>query len=235
MQVEKVRNKIEEFLKSNEEYENFKIDYILFDKNYPDKSLVAASYIDECIEINPSSLEVTRVADWAFSIDEEFFRHLENGKSICYITMPMNYSLWYGINKLYPEEITNKDGVQAYLNYCRENNITKDMIDKTIGYDVPNAMEHFNLLDKVFDNNLKIIDTGYRREQPIALVKRERDDFLEYIVAFDYEFKDNRLYWGYGYYYSDDLSKATADFKKVLNNGNLADTFSNEKQEREER
>lgn len=74
--------------------------------------------------------------------------------------------------------------------------------------------------------NAYVIDVGYRKEQPIALVKMNN----EYVIGFGYEIKDNKIDWQYGYYYLTDFEKAKTDFKRVLAGENLADTFS-EKEE----
>lgn len=70
-----------------------------------------------------------------------------------------------------------------------------------------------------------ILDIGKRGDTPVALVKKKNRHKKEYIVAFDYEIKDNKTIWGYGYYYDQDIKKAKADFEKVKAGGNLADTF----------
>lgn len=75
------------------------------------------------------------------------------------------------------------------------------------------------------DDNMIVIDVGYRNEQPVALVERTTQYGKEYIIGFNYEITDNKMQWGYGYYYGTDITKAKNDFKKVLAGGNLADTF----------
>lgn len=74
-------------------------------------------------------------------------------------------------------------------------------------------------------NGMYLIDVGYRKEQPVALVKKETDYGLEYIVAFNYKIDNDRINWAYGSYYGDDFTKAKQDFYKVLNGGNLSKTF----------
>lgn len=83
------------------------------------------------------------------------------------------------------------------------------------------------------DNGIYVIDLGYRREQPIALIEKSYKDFKEYIVAINYKINDNKMEWGYGYYYDNNLNKAREDFQKVISGGSLTNTF--DKKEREER
>lgn len=82
---------------------------------------------------------------------------------------------------------------------------------------------YFKLDDKL------ILETGERRGTPVALVKRENEQVKEYIIAFGYEITDNKVQWGYGYYYDKNIEKAKTDFEKVKAGGDLSDTFNNDK------
>lgn len=98
----------------------------------------------------------------------------------------------------------------------------KDRIEleykKAIGYE-----------DKVYNKNMTIIDKGTRREQPVALIEKSLSEIeKEYIIAFNYRIKDNKIDWAYGYYYDDNMPKAKDDFKKVINGENLSKTFERE-------
>lgn len=84
------------------------------------------------------------------------------------------------------------------------------------------------------DDNMFVIDIGYRNKEPIALVERTTKYGKEYIIGFNYEITDNKIQWRYGYYYTD-ITKAKNDFKKVLAGGNLADTFEKKKNKAKER
>lgn len=75
-----------------------------------------------------------------------------------------------------------------------------------------------------------ILEIGKRNSDKVALVEHQfKDETKEYIVAFNYEVNDEKVDWGYGYYYGDDLKKAKDDFEKVKAGGNLADTFEEKK------
>lgn len=81
--------------------------------------------------------------------------------------------------------------------------------------------------------NAIVLDVGYRRNEPVALVERKNDDNKEYVIAFYYKITDNKIDWAYGYYYDNDLTKAKEDFKEVISGGNLADTFIQNKKDKE--
>lgn len=85
---------------------------------------------------------------------------------------------------------------------------------------------------KNYNGNMIILDKGFRGNSPIALVERTIQDSKDYIVVFNYEIYDDKLNWGYGYYYNDNITKAKQDFQKVIRGGNLVHTFDN-KEERE--
>lgn len=82
------------------------------------------------------------------------------------------------------------------------------------------------------DNGMFVMDVGFRNEEPIALIERTlKNGTKEYIIAFNYEIKDNSINWGYGYYYNENIDKAKEDFARVLKGENLADTFENKEDE----
>ena len=82
------------------------------------------------------------------------------------------------------------------------------------------------------NDTFNVVDVGYRKEQPVALVEKTfADNSKEYIIAFDYSIKNDNIDWGYGYYYNENIDKAKEDFARVLKGENLADTFENKEDE----
>ena len=59
------------------------------------------------------------------------------------MTPEVHYSIWNSIHELYPEDIDYKDGVQNYLQYCADNGITKEFLDKNTELDTPDIMNYF--------------------------------------------------------------------------------------------
>lgn len=87
---------------------------------------------------------------------------------------------------------------------------------------------------ELFNETMRIIDKGFRRDQPIALIEKTlTDNSKEYIIAFYYQTDGDKLSWGYGYYYDTNIDKAKQDYKKVISGGNIADTFEKGKKEYE--
>lgn len=82
------------------------------------------------------------------------------------------------------------------------------------------------------NDTFSVVDVGYRKEQPVALVEKTfADNSKEYIIAFDYSIGNDNINWGYGYYYNENIDKAKEDFTRVLKGENLADTFENKEDE----
>lgn len=392
--IEKVKEDIEKFLMENMEHQNKHIDYILVDPETRETYVLASDGNEEAIEFTPFTKDYKNgyqnVPEWDYNFDYYIYNYLEEGKKIAYMTDDVHYSIWNSIHELYPTDIDYKDGVQSYLQYCADNGITKEYLDKKTGFDTPDIMQHFEGLalyekmeykgyiieadDTNFDNpkenivyiydnqqdyingeeretvslntiglrqNIKdyideyyvdkksvesekayftfvlgydllndmlsksstpendvsydfcsmvageflqseeyknekysayemlekwvndnkdyiktqhslcigerperdktrmlgngmyVMDVGYRNKQPVALVEKNTDYGVEYIIAFNYKIDDNRIDWAYGNYYGNDLSKAKQDFNKVLSGGNLADTFAKNKKDKE--
>lgn len=80
-------------------------------------------------------------------------------------------------------------------------------------------------MNRKLENGIFLIDVGYRNDITVALVEKHYNENVEYIIAFNYKIDNNKINWGYGYYYNKNIGKAMEDFKKVLADHNLADTF----------
>ena len=114
--------------------------YIVSDyKNKKDVGVVAD--IDEYIfEVNPYSRKIIDIPPHFFNFDAIFFKDLEENRKINYITPSTHYNIWCMLEEWYPKYIENRKGMMEYLKYCKENNITKEFIDKEVKLDVPNMM-----------------------------------------------------------------------------------------------
>lgn len=144
--IEKLKNKMEKILKKSEDHRDKEIDYILLNSKTGGVHAIATNY-DEILEFNfnikESSIDYYEIIEALFSEDNDFFGRLEDGYHIEYISMDTNYGLWNVIDELYPTDINNKLGVQKYLQYCKNNNITKDTIDEAIKGETPDIMHYY--------------------------------------------------------------------------------------------
>ncbi|MEF2663364.1 MAG: hypothetical protein U0M92_03490 [Bacilli bacterium] len=330
--VDKVKENIESYLMEDMEHQNKVIDFILYNPETKETQVVASDGLEEMIlfasHTKGQDKDYWTIPEWDFNFDEYFFKELQNGYEIGYITNDTHYGLWNTIADLYPSnELNNENGVKKYLQFCKENNITKEYLDDVMKMQIPDIMKYYeypigvieqkgkniimskenfdkqnetayiafvlvyDLLNKEISNSnnpkcdlsydicneiasnfleskeyknskystyemlqewlennqdkvkeylgidtpnnltrhledgIYVMDLGYRKEQPVALVRQENDENKQYIIAFNYRIKDNKMDWAYGYYYDDNINKAKEDFKKVLNGGNLSKTF----------
>ena len=145
--IKKVKEDIETFLMENMEHQNKHIDYILVDQETNETYVLASDGADEAIEFNPLSKNYKEgfqyVPEWDYNFDYYIYNYLEEGKQIAYMTDDVHYSIWNSIHELYPEDIDYKEGVQNYLQYCADNGITKEYLDKKTGLNTPDIMQYF--------------------------------------------------------------------------------------------
>lgn len=143
--IQKLKNKMEKMLKKSEDHRDKEIDYILLNSKTGDVHAIATNY-DEILEfrsnIKKLSIDYYEIIEALFN-DDDFFGKLEDGYHIEYISMDSNYGLWNVIDEMYPTDINNKLGVQKYLQYCKNNNITKDTIDDAIKGKTPDIMHYY--------------------------------------------------------------------------------------------
>lgn len=144
LDIEKILNETKELLKNSDEYKNMEICYMLEDVKDKGNSFIVAMNNDDIIEINPFTKEINETADWAYNIDDDIFGMLESDKKISYMSINMHYGIWQTIDQWYPEDLEHKKGMQKYLKYCKDNNITQTRILKEKGIDdVANAMKYY--------------------------------------------------------------------------------------------
>ena len=320
--IENTKKSIEKIIIEDEELYGTKIDFILINKDNNNIISIISDGQEKIIEFTSYTKEMktnySHILETAYNFDEYLFQKLEQGYKIGYMNIENHYGVWNDINKLYPDDINYKDGVQLYLQYCADNIITKENIDREMNLDTPDIMKYFegltlhetltyngyvieiddinyvspkeniiniyksqedfnenkikesvslntinlkkNIKDyidniyigkddfenkkvyfdlnssnktRMLNNGIYVLNVGYRKEQPVALVKKFNNNAIEYIIAFNYKVTDKNMDWAYGYYYDNDITKAKEDFKKVLNGQSLADTFKKEKQDNE--
>lgn len=148
-------NEITEYLKENIDLKDMHIDLILYDEKTKATYTIASDGNENCIEFTPytnhSENGYSIVPEWDFNFDYYIYDLLEKGCEIGYITDELHYNIWNSIHELYPDDIECKDGVLKYIEYCKNNNITKEYIDLKIGLDVPNVMDKFE------ENKIRIL------------------------------------------------------------------------------
>lgn len=172
--IKETKLKVEEVLLNDEEHYDKHIDYILINNKTGETHTLASNENgEEAIEFTPYTKDSKNgygyVPEWDYNFDYYIFEYLNDDYSIGYMTDNTHYNLWNSICELYPTDIENKDGVFNYMRYCKDNNITKEYIDKQMGLDTPNIFDivrgknkekeyiqfilGYDLLNKFFSNN----------------------------------------------------------------------------------
>lgn len=180
-----IKDSIENSIKEDEELFGTKIDYILINLDNNDTVSIISDGVDKIVEFTPFTKEMktgySKVSEWDYSFDNYLFKDLENVYQIGYMTAETHYNIWNSIEELYPESINNKNGVQWYLQFCADNGITKEYLDKQTNLDTPDIMKYFEGLafqetmtykgyvieadDTNFDNPKENIVTIYKSQQ----------------------------------------------------------------------
>ena len=146
--IEKEKLKVENILKEDMERQDKKIDYILYNPGTMETNILASNSNEEAIEFRSNQDGYNYVPEWDYNFDYYIYNLLEEDWKIAYMTPEVHYNIWNSIYELYPEDIDYKDGVQNYLQYCVDNGITKEFLDKENDLDTPNIMEYFEGLSK---------------------------------------------------------------------------------------
>ena len=150
--------KVEKIIKKDEDYnyhDEMKVYYILLDnKNKSQSHAVVELDCDDWISVNLKNKEINDIFDYAYSMDEDIFGELESGKKIAYMSLDFHYYIWRDVHYYYPEDIQYKDGLQMYLQYCKDNGIDMNLLNEVMDAEKFNE----NLCDFVSskDKNLEI-------------------------------------------------------------------------------
>lgn len=127
--------------------DNFELDYILINESAPDaKSVLAyAHFQDQFICFNPTqgAESAAEICDWAYSFSLDLFRYLEDGYKIAYMTAGSHADAWYEISESGEDGTRFLQGRQLYLAYCKQNNVTAEILKKEFSYDGLDAMSFY--------------------------------------------------------------------------------------------
>lgn len=82
------------------------------------------------------------IPEWDYNVDSYLFDDLENGYDIIYMPFDYHYGIWCCINEQH-DEINHVEGMQKYLQYCKNHHITQEVLMSLGDYtkDVPDVMK----------------------------------------------------------------------------------------------
>lgn len=141
---------------NNNFHDGMEIEYILYNKLQNEFRVLISDGYESSYEdtIDVFSNRVTNemyVPEWDFNFDYYVFNELEiKGNRLLYVSPNTHHGLWNSLHELYPNDIDCKKGVQKYLKFCKQNNITKETIEKYCEFSkLPeDCMKFYNGKDK---------------------------------------------------------------------------------------
>ena len=135
---------------SNNQDDNYQLDYIVAKGSNPkpDTAIAYAHYMDEIISFTPldSDSHFQNIWDLAFNFDNDLFRYLEKGYDLIGMSLESHCAAWSEIADYHDNDgITHTKGMQRYLDYCKRNRVTAELLHREIQY---NGMDVMTLYDK---------------------------------------------------------------------------------------
>jgi len=142
MDSRKIQERLNNILHKDEEYKNYKIEYIFHYKDSDDYEAIAFDG-EDIASIFFKSEKIEPLINSLYDLDDEIFGSLEKMQGeIAYMSFDTHNGVWNYINdNIY--DINNFYGMQCYLKYCKENNITKSSIDNKTKLNVPDVMKYY--------------------------------------------------------------------------------------------
>lgn len=169
-EIERLIYDSKEYLKRNH-YGEYTLLYIL--NKYRVKGspyqYVAAASTDEArlffnVYVKEEQPDIYRIG--MCSTDDELFYDLEfDDCTIAAMTMEGHYETWEELADTPLEEIAYLGGLKTYLEYCKENKITKESIQEAVGLEVPDILEKY---DKKENFPLQGMDGEYEQLQKVV-------------------------------------------------------------------
>ena len=128
--------------------DNFQLGYVLVcgKGDVPDDVIAYAGCMDEMLVLHPLTSKVLHMGDWGFSFDGDLFEYLEQGYDLVRMSLEFHCEAWSDIEAFHDSgEIEHLQGMQQYLNYCKRNKVTAELLRTKVGY---NGMDVMALYDK---------------------------------------------------------------------------------------
>ena len=180
--VKRAYDEISSFLL--EDNKNMHIDSIIFDEKPKSTYTIATDGNDICYSFDPYSKYEPNgyniVPEWDYNFDYYVYDLLEKGCDIGYMTDEMHYGIWNSINELYPNDIEFTDGVLRYVEYCKNNNITKEYLDSKVDLETPDIMPLFDT------NNIRILYVEPDKLPEVKIIKNDLET-LQHTVSYGEE------------------------------------------------
>lgn len=180
--VKKAYDNISNYL--NDNYKDMYIDCILYDEKTHATYTTATDGNEKCFSFDPYSKYQPDgydiIPEWDYNFDYYVYDLLEKGCDIGYMTDEMHYGIWNSINELYPNDIEFTDGVLRYVEYCKNNNITKEYLDSKVDLETPDIMPLFDT------NNIRVLYVEPDKLPEVKIIKNDLET-LQHTVSYGEE------------------------------------------------
>ena len=135
---------------SNDPEDNYRLGYVLAkgSKSFPDTVIAYAHFEDIVISFNPlvGDSDAKSIWAWAFSFDGDLFSFLEQGYEIVGMSLETHSAVWAEITECHGDDsISALKGMQQYLDYCKRNRVTAELLHREFQYE---GMDVMTLYDK---------------------------------------------------------------------------------------
>ena len=180
--VKRAYDDISSFLMENNK--NMHIDCILYDEKTHATYTTATDGNELCYSFDPYSKYEPNgydiIPEWDYNFDYYVYDLLEKGCDVGYMTDEMHYSIWHSINELYPNDIEFTDGLLKYVDYCKNNNITKEYLDSKVDLETPDIMPLFDT------DNIRVLYVEPDKLPEVRIIHNDLDT-LQHTVSYGEE------------------------------------------------
>ena len=143
--------------------DNYQVAYILTNGDTLKDAVAYAEYEDTMLyfrSLEESEHAVENYED-VFAFGCDLFEWLEEGYQLVEMSLKFHVYAWNAL-KCNQEDFGISNGIQLYLDYCKQNGIEKELLEKETGYNVMDAMA---LYDEQAVQAIKKVFRGKRLEE----------------------------------------------------------------------
>ena len=170
---------IRQFLNENQELKDMNIHCLLIDKNNNKNGIAIASDEEYIVSIDIENYECEYSQKWYYDIDMNIFGHLENEMNIEFITSQFHCLIWEKFESYdFIDDIFHKEGMQKYLKYCKDEEITQEFLQEECDTDLTDIMKYSN--DYITDNN-GVIEMSKGKYQ-----KQSEVSYIAFVLGYDF-------------------------------------------------
>ncbi len=162
---------IRQFLNKNVDFKYMDIQCLIIDKDNNKNGIAIVSNEENVVAIDIKNYECEYFQEWDYDIDINIFRNLENDMNIEFMTPQWHSLIWKKIESIeFLDYFSYKKGMQKYLEYCKNKEITQEFLEKECDTDLTDIMKYSK--DYIVDNNgiIEMSRTKYQEENEVQYI-----------------------------------------------------------------